>query len=112
MDVTLYYHSTCGTSRRVLELLRENGIEPRVVEYVKEPPSRAGWGSLMRRGISIDALMRKKEPLYTELQLERASDQELLDALTAHPQLLNRPVVVTEHAVRVCRPAETVLEML
>lgn len=115
MDVTLYHNPACGTSRNVLNLLRERGIEPRVIEYLKTPPSREEMRELARRtGLPLRALLREKGTPFAELGLgdEKLSNDDLLDAIERHPILLNRPIVVTTQAAKLCRPSETVLELL
>lgn len=114
-SATLFHNPGCGTSRSTLALLREAGIEPRVVEYLKTPPSRAELDALVAAlGLPVRDLLRRKEALYAELGLDepRWSDDALVDVLQRHPILLNRPVVVTPLGARVCRPAEVVREIL
>ena len=111
--VTIWHNPACGTSRNVLGLIRDAGIEPAIVEYLHAPPDRATLeAAIARMGIPVRDLVRRKEALYTELGLDRADDAALLDAMLAHPLLINRPVVFTATAVRLCRPSETVLELL
>jgi len=112
--VTIYHNPACGTSRSVLEAIRAAGIEPKIVEYLKTPPSRAELTKLAREaGLSPRDLLRAKEPLAAELGLdETSSDDAVLDAMAAHPRLMNRPVVVSEKGVRLCRPAELVKDLL
>jgi arsenate reductase (glutaredoxin) len=113
--VTIYHNPKCGTSVKVLGLLRERGMEPTVVEYLKTPPTAAQWKALIgKSGLGIRAFLRTKEKLYTELDLANTkwTDAQLLKHLTEHPGLLNRPVVETAQAARPCRPAETVLEFV
>ncbi len=113
--VTLFHNPACGTSRNVLALLRERGIEPEIVEYLKTPPSRDELQKMIRRsGLSARDFLRRKEKLYGELNLDNAalSEEQLIGALAENPALLNRPVVDTPKGVRPCRPAETVLELL
>lgn len=115
MNVTIYHNPKCGTSRNVLAMLREAGEEPRIVEYLKTPPSREELVSLIARmGIAPRALLRRRGTPYDALGLddEALSDDQLIDAMMAHPVLINRPIVVTENGVRLCRPSETVLELL
>src|SRR5215472_4714637 len=98
MDVVIYHNPDCGTSRNTLAMIRKAGIEPHVVEYLKTPPSRALLKQLVARmGISVRDLLREKEAAYTELRLgdPNVSDDELLDAIAAHPILMQRPIVVT-----------------
>jgi len=113
--VTLFHNPSCGTSRNVLTLLRERGIEPEVVEYLKTPLSRDQLRDLIKRsGLSARDFLRKRERLYEELDLENPkwSEDQLVQFLAENPSLLNRPVVATTKGVRPCRPAETVLELL
>lgn len=114
-DVTIYHNPNCGTSRNVLAFIREAGIEPTVIEYLKTPPDRATLKALIARmGVPVRAVLRAKEPLCDELGLHdpAKTDEELLDAMMAHPILINRPIVVMPHAVKLCRPSETVRELL
>jgi arsenate reductase len=102
---------------KVLALLRENGVEPTIIEYLKTPPTAAEWKTLIAKaapGLGIRDFLRPKEKLYTELDLgnPKWTDSQLLAKLTAHPALLNRPVVATSKVARPCRPAETVLDLL
>ncbi len=111
----IYHNPNCGTSRKVLGILRETGNEPRVIEYLKTPPTRAELKAmLMKMGKTPRELLRRKGTLFDELNLAdlAKSDEQLLDAILAHPILMERPVVVTNKGVRVCRPAETVMELL
>jgi arsenate reductase (glutaredoxin) len=113
--VTIYHNAACGTSRNTLALIREAGIEPRVVEYLKTPPDGALLRSLLERmGMRPRELLREKGTPYAELGLaeDRWTDEELIAHMLAHPILINRPIVVTPRGVRLCRPAETVLELL
>jgi arsenate reductase len=113
MTVTIYHNPACGTSRKTLALIRDAGIEPVVIEYLKDPPGRARLVELIAAtGQPVRAIVRTKESLFTELGLEAASDDALIDAMVAHPVLMNRPVVVSGDVVRLCRPQELVLEML
>src|SRR5215203_6400226 len=115
MNVTIYHNPLCGTSRKTLEILRDSGTQPKIVEYLKAPPSRAELKRLYdRAGISPRDGLRAKEPLADELGLNRpdVSDDEILDAMMAHPILINRPLVETDKGVRLCRPQETVHEIL
>ncbi len=114
-SVTIYHNPKCGTSVKVLALLRSHGVEPVVVEYLKTPPSAAAWKALLARaGRPVRDFLRAKEKLYAEFDLANAkwSDAQLIDLLAEHPALLNRPVVASPKGVRPCRPAETVLELL
>jgi arsenate reductase (glutaredoxin) len=114
-DVVIYHNPDCGTSRNTLALIQNAGLEPHVVEYLKSPPSRAMLESLIARmDITPQALLREKGTPYTELGLAdpSLSDDQLIDAMMAHPILINRPIVVTERGVRLCRPSEAVLDIL
>jgi arsenate reductase len=115
MTVTIYHNPACGTSRNVLGLIRNAGLEPVVIAYLKTPPSREELrGLIARMGVPVRAVLREKGTPYAELGLddETLTDNALLDAMMAHPILINRPIVVTERAVRLCRPSETVLDIL
>lgn len=115
MTFTIYHNPKCGTSRNVLAALREAGHEPEVIEYLKTPPSRETLESLIARaGEGARGLLRAKEPLVRELGLDGAdvTDAAIVDAMMAHPILINRPIVVTDTAVKLCRPSETVQELL
>jgi arsenate reductase len=115
IDVIIYHNPECGTSRNVLGLIRNAGIEPHVIEYLKCPPSRALLQSLIARmGISVRQLVRIKGTPYRDLGLDDPSvtDEQLLDAMMAHPILINRPIVVTPLGVKLCRPSEAVLDLL
>jgi len=115
MDVVIYHNPGCGTSRNTLALIRNAGVEPHVIEYLKCPPARAMVAELAKRtGIGVRALLREKSTLYAELGLgdPSLSDEQLLDAIAAHPILLNRPIVVSPKGVRLCRPSEAVLDLL
>jgi arsenate reductase len=114
-DVTIYHNPACGTSRNVLALVRNSGEEPEVIEYLKTPPSRAVLADLIRRmGIPVRDVLRQKGTPYEELGLgdPALTDGQLLDAMVAHPILINRPIVVTPLGVRLCRPSEAVLNIL
>ena len=112
-EVTIYHNPRCGTSRNTLGLIRNAGIEPVVVEYLQAPPDRTALLSLIARsGLSARGIIRSKEPLYAELGLAQADDAALVDAMLAHPLLINRPIVVTPLGVRLCRPSEAVLDIL
>ena len=115
MDVTIYHNPNCGTSRNVLALVRERGIEPKVIEYLKTPPSRDEVAALARKaGMPLIDLVREKGTPFFELGLGQSgvTDKQLLDAIEAHPILLNRPIVVIGDKARLCRPSETVLAFL
>ncbi|CAO4140047.1 Arsenate reductase [Methylorubrum aminovorans] len=114
-DVVIYHNPACGTSRNTLAMIRNAGIEPHVVEYLKTPPSRALVRRMLARaGLSVRDVLREKGTPYAELGLAdpALTDAQLLDALAAHPVLLNRPLVVSPRGVRLCRPSEAVLELL
>ena len=113
--VTIYHNPRCSTSRNALALLRERGIEPQVVEYLKTPPSRDELQRIAAAtGEPLRALLRTKQPEYLEQGLDdpQLSDDQLLDAMLAHPILINRPIVVTPLGTRLCRPSERVLDIL
>jgi arsenate reductase (glutaredoxin) len=115
MDVVIYHNPDCGTSRNTLGLIRNAGVEPHVVEYLKTPPSRKMLEQLIARmGIGVRDLLREKGTPYQALGLadETLSDAALLDAMMAHPIVINRPIVVTPVGVRLCRPSESVLDLL
>lgn len=115
MSVIIYHNPDCGTSRNVLALIRNAGIEPRIVEYLKTPPSRETLVDVIERmGIPVRAVRREKGTPYAEFGLDdpAVSDDALLDAMMAHPILINRPIVVTPLGVKLCRPSETVLDIL
>ena len=115
MDVIIYHNPDCGTSRNTLAMIRNAGIEPHVIEYLKTPPSRALLAQLISRmGISVRALLREKGTPFGALGLgdPGLGDEALLDAMMAHPILINRPIVITPNGVRLCRPSEAVLELL
>ena len=115
MDVIIYHNPDCGTSRNTLALIRNAGVEPHVIEYLKTPPARALLRQLIERmGIPVRALLREKGTPFAELGLSdpTLSDDALLDAMLAHPILINRPIVVTPKGVRLCRPSEQVLDLL
>lgn|SRR5574337_1061321 len=112
-SATIYHNPRCSTSRKTLELLRDNGIEPAIVEYLKTPPSRAELVEMIRAaGIDVRTAIRTREPLYAELNLVDASDEELLDAMAEHPVLIQRPFVVTPKGTRLARPIDAVREIL
>jgi arsenate reductase len=115
MAIRIYHNNACGTSRKTLEAIRASGVEPEIIDYVKNPPSRAELKAMIAKaGLSARVAMRDKGDLYEELGLADASlsDDALLDAMIAHPVLINRPFVVTDKGVRLCRPSELVLELL
>ncbi|MFC4171541.1 arsenate reductase (glutaredoxin) [Microvirga sp. GCM10011540] len=115
MDVIIYHNPDCGTSRNTLAMIRNAGIEPHVIEYLKSPPTRLLLRQLIERmGVPVRAVIRQKGTPYEELGLDGPSltDDQLLDAMMAHPILINRPIVVTPKGVRLCRPSEAVLDLL
>jgi arsenate reductase len=112
-DSVIYHNPRCSTSRKTLDLLRDNGIEPEVIQYLKTPPSRDELVQLITdAGIEVRAAVRKRESLYSDLGLADASDDELLDAMAEHPILIERPFVVTAKGTRLARPIDTVREIL
>jgi arsenate reductase len=112
-DSVIYHNPKCSTSRKTLDLLRDNGIEPTVVQYLKTPPSRAELVKMIRdAGIDVRTAIRKRESLYDELNLADASDDQLLDAMVEHPILIERPFVVTPKGTRLARPIDAVREIL
>jgi arsenate reductase len=115
MSVTIYHNPNCGTSRNTLAMIRQSGIEPTVIEYLKTPPSRERLKELISAmGIPVRALLRKKGTPYKELGLDdpKWTDEQLIDQMLARPILSNRPIVVTPKGVKLCRPSETVLDIL
>jgi arsenate reductase len=115
MDVIIYHNPDCGTSRNTIAMIRNSGIEPHVIEYLKTPPTRALLIQMLARaGLSVRDVLREKATPFKELGLGNPalSDDELLDAIQAHPILMNRPIVVTPKGVRLCRPSEAVLDLL
>jgi arsenate reductase len=109
----IYHNPKCSTSRKTLELLRDSGVEPRIVEYLKAPPSRDELVTMIRdAGIDVRSAVRKREPLYGELNLAEATDDQLLDAMAAYPILIERPFVVTPKGTRLARPVDMVREIL
>jgi arsenate reductase len=115
VSVRIYHNPACGTSRNALAMIRQSGEEPEVIEYLKNPPSRARLTELIKAmGIPVRALLREKGTPYAELGLadRKWSDDELLDFMLDHPILINRPIVVTPKGVRLCRPSEAVLDIL
>ena len=115
IDVIIYHNPECGTSRNTLALIRHAGIEPHVIEYLKAPPARALLVDMIdRAGMTPRALLREKDTPYIELGLgdETLPDDALVDAMMAHPILINRPLVVTPLGVKLCRPSEAVLDIL
>ncbi len=115
MSITIYHNPACGTSRNVLALIRNSGVEPEIIEYLKTPPSRDELMSLTARmGVPVRDMLRRKGTPYDALGLDNPAltDDELIDAMLAHPILINRPIVVTPDAVKLCRPCEAVLDIL
>jgi arsenate reductase len=115
MDTIIYHNPDCGTSRNVLGLIRNAGVEPHIVEYLKTPPTRVLLKQLIARmGVPPRSILREKDTPYRELGLAdpNLSDEELLDAIESHPVLMNRPIVITPKGVRLCRPSEAVLDLL
>ena len=115
MSTTIYHNPRCSTSRNVLQMIRDAGIEPTIIEYLKSPPSRPTLAGLIQQsGLSVREAVRAKESLYGELGLDAAdvTDEQLLDAMVDNPILINRPFVVTEKGARLCRPTELVKEIL
>ena len=114
-NVLIYHNPACGTARNTLAMIRDAGIEPEVIEYLHNPPTRARLLELIAAsGLTVRQVVREKVPPYEELKLSdpTLTDTQLLDAMMLHPILINRPLVVTEKGVRLCRPAERVLEIL
>lgn len=113
--ITIYHNPKCGTSRNTLAMIRNSGVEPAVIEYLKTPPTREELLTLIAAsGLSVREVMRSKEALCSELGLldPARSDDELIDAMLVHPILINRPLVVTPLGTRLCRPSELVLDIL
>jgi len=114
-DVVIYHNPECGTSRNTLAMIRNAGIEPHVIEYVKSPPTRALLVQLLARaGLSVRDVLREKGTPFAALNLgdPALTDAQLLDAIGAHPILINRPLVISPKGVRLCRPSEAVLDLL
>ncbi len=115
MSVTIYHNPACGTSRNTLAMIRQSGVEPVIIEYLKNPPSRERLVELIKAlGISPRALLREKGTPFRELGLDdpKWTDDELIDQMVAHPILINRPIVVTPKGTRLCRPSEAVIDLL
>lgn len=113
--ITIYHNPACGTSRNTLELIRNSGTEPTIILYLETPPSRDELVTLiMNMGITVRALLRQNVEPYESLGLsdEKFTDDELIDAMLAHPILINRPIVVTSVGTKLCRPSEAVLDIL
>ena len=115
MDITIYHNPRCGSSRNTLGLIRNTGVEPTVIDYLANPPSHALLKAMIAAaGLTVREAMRPKEAPYAELGLDNPAlgDDALIDAMLAHPVLINRPFVVTAQGVRLCRPSELVLDIL
>lgn len=115
MSATIYHNPKCGTSRAVLALLREAGIEPEIIEYLKTPLDRPALTALIGQlNLPLRDLIRTKEAVYKDLNLDNPAltDSALVDAIIAHPILLNRPIVITPRGAKLCRPAETIRDLL
>ena len=115
MSIKIYHNPKCGTSRNTLALIENAGIQPEVIEYLKTPPSKQALKDLIAKmGVPVRDVIRAKEPLYLELKLDdmTLSDDVLIDAMVANPILINRPIVVTNLGVKLCRPPELVLDIL
>lgn len=115
MDITIFHNPRCGTSRNTLALIRNTGVEPRVVDYLSQPPTREALAAMIAKaGLTVREAMRSKEQVFTDLGLADPAldDGALLDAMVANPVLINRPFVVTPAGVRLCRPSELVLDIL
>ncbi|MEM4990547.1 arsenate reductase (glutaredoxin) [Collimonas sp. H4R21] len=115
MHITIYHNPECGTSRNTLALIRNTGVEPEVIEYLKQPPSLETLAKLIAdAGLTVRAAIRQKGTPYAELGLDAPglTDAHLLDAMLSHPSLINRPFVVTPNGTRLCRPSELVLDIL
>jgi arsenate reductase (glutaredoxin) len=115
MSVTIYHNPECDTSRNTLAMIRQSGIEPEIIEYLKTPPSREKLIELIKAmNISVRALLRERGTPYHEFGLSdpNLTDDQLIDQMLAHPILINRPIVVTDKGVKLCRPSETVLPLL
>ncbi|MBS4729177.1 arsenate reductase (glutaredoxin) [Mycobacterium sp. SM1] len=113
-NATVIYHNPrCSTSCKTLKLLQDKGLQPKIIEYLKTPPARDELARMIRdAGIDVRAAVRKREPLYAELNLAEATDDELLDAMTRHPILIQRPFVITTRGTRLARPVDCVHEIL
>lgn len=115
MTITIYHNPACGTSRNTLAMIRQSGVEPEIVEYLKTPPSRETLTGLIRAmGMPVRSVLRRKGTPYETLGLDdpKWTDEDLIGFMLAHPSLIERPIVVTPQGVRLCRPSETVLEIL
>ncbi|HEY0234836.1 MAG TPA: arsenate reductase (glutaredoxin) [Afipia sp.] len=115
MDVIIYHNPDCGTSRNTLGMIRNAGIEPHIIQYLKSPPTKALLSQLLSRaGLSVRQALRQKGTSYFDLKLDNPelSDSDLIDVMITHPILIERPLVVTPKGVRLCRPSELVLDLL
>ncbi len=115
MKATIYHNPSCGTSRKVLGMIRDAGVEPTIVEYLKNPPDRSTLEQLIARmGVPVRSVLRRRGTPYEALGLDdpKWTDGQLIDFMTTHPILIERPIVVTARGTRLCRPPETVLELL
>ena len=115
MSITIYHNPDCGTSRNTLAMIRQSGVEPTIIEYLKTPPSRERLVELIKAmGVPVRALLREKGTSFHELDLDdpKWTDDELIDQMLAQPILINRPIVVTSKGVKLCRPSEAVLDLL
>ncbi|MGA7713943.1 MAG: arsenate reductase (glutaredoxin) [Rhizomicrobium sp.] len=115
MQITIYHNPDCGTSRNALAAIRAAGLEPRIIEYLKTPPSREELKDLIARmNLTAREVVRKREPLFHELRLDErdVGEDELIDGMIENPILINRPIVVTDRGARLCRPSEIVKELL
>lgn len=115
MTITIYHNPECGTSRNTLAMIRQSGVEPEVIEYLTAPPARARLAEMIAAaGLTVREAIRQKDTPYAAMGLDNPalSDAQLLDAMEAHPILINRPFVVTDKGVRLCRPSELVLDIL
>ena len=113
--ITIYHNPRCGTSRNTLAMIRNTGAEPNVIEYLKNPPTRETLVALIAAaGLGVRGIVRAKEAVFTELGLDdpAKTDEELIDAMMAHPILINRPLVVSPLGVKLCRPSEEVLDLI
>lgn len=115
MDITIFHNPRCGTSRNTLALIRNTGVEPQVVDYLSQPPTREALAAMIAKaGLTVREAMRSKEQIFADLGLgdPALDDGALLDAMVANPVLINRPFVVTPAGARLCRPSELVLDIL
>jgi arsenate reductase len=115
MEIKIYHNPDCGTSRNALALIRNTGVEPQIIEYLSHPPGKEELRTMIAQaGLTVRDAIREKGTPYAELGLDNPAltDEELLDAMVAHPILINRPFVVTPNGIRLCRPSEVVLDIL